>query len=97
MAKETRGGKTKKQSAGKIKKRVTAKAIPFHEMPQRHQKRIFRALNAMLKDEGVAPLAGLHMDAEDDDCENCPPNTACKMVCRRENGTIVCRQVCVPL
>jgi hypothetical protein len=97
MPKKTRDSKTKKQTAVKARKRASAKATPFHELPQHHQKRVFRALNAVLKEEGVAPLSGLHMDAEDDDCQNCPPNTACKMVCRRENGTIVCRQICVPL
>lgn len=98
MPKKTRSRKTKKQSARSSSKRAAArkKATPFHELPVSHQKRVFSAVNAVLKEHGVAPLSGLHMDAEDDDCENCPPNTACKMVCRRENGTIVCRQVCVP-
>jgi hypothetical protein len=98
MPKKSRSRKAKKQSTRSAGKRAAAKkkAVPFYELHVSHQKRVFSAVNAVLKDHGVAPLSGLHMDAHDDDCDNCPPGTACKMVCRRENGTIVCRQVCVP-
>ncbi len=98
MPKRNRSRKAKNQSIRSTRKHAAAKkkAMPFHELPVSHQKRVFSAVNAVLKDHGVAPLSGFHMDAEDDDCDNCAPGTACKMVCRRENGTIVCRQVCVP-
>jgi hypothetical protein len=100
MSEKKHSRRTKKQSAGKARKRAVLRKIvtPFHELPHHHQKRIFRAVNTMLKEHGVAPVSALHMDAADDDdgCRNCPPDADCKMVCREENGTIVCKPVCVP-
>lgn len=81
------------------------KQVKLHEAPTSTQSKLFSGINALLKEHGVSgkvsmlqldPAAAKAIPAAV--AVGCPPGQVRKTVCfRREDGTIVCEEKCVPL
>ena len=94
MAKKKKPSKTARKANASSGAAKTAR-MPIHAMTAAQHQRVFRALRATLKQQGVtSELSAVHFaaDAQADVCE--PPKVR-KMVCRLVDSVPVCKPECV--
>lgn len=84
-------------------RKTAPKSIKLHQASKTKQAMVFRAINNVLREQGIASrVQALHLTAaaakEDDTGAPCPPNQILKTICEKQpDGTIVCKEECVPI
>ena len=78
-------------------KKAAGKAL--HAVSAKKRAAVFHHINRVLEQHGIrGAVAEMHLDADADPLDPCPPGTIRRQVCRRlPTGTIACQELCVPV